>query len=46
MSVKNLTMLAKINLVKSLILPNITTYAASVTEIDKVYLAIFKKNNI
>ena len=39
---RNLTMLGKITLVKSLILPNIT-YVASVTEIDKEYLAKFKK---
>ena len=39
---RNLTMLGKITLVKSLILPNIT-YVASVTEIDNEYLAKFKK---
>ena len=39
---RNLTMLGRITVVKSLIIPNIT-YVASVTTLDKEYLAKFKR---
>ena len=42
---RNLTMIGRITVTKSLIIPNIT-FLASVSTIDKEYLNQFKKNDI